>query len=736
MSLVQEKRHNLSDPIATCGDRVYVIGSQNGLFPDSWGGHVPHEMNGVWAHPIKLLDGYWFGVIAPDSQTVHWLTEASACRAYPTYSEFDYRLGPLRITRRDFVPDGIEGLIVTLTVATDMAKPESISVVAHFQSDLRPVWLGERTNMHNGPDEAILGMSMSRSRMCNITFRDMLNKWYCVVASNKRPDSISRNHAMSFTGPATTDGNGAQAQMHFKQCEFEAGRMVLTFFIAGSMESPKAAVQTTKRLYTKHAALFAAKQAAYQQLIDTSQIITPDAQLNLAIAWSKIATQWLVRSVPGIGTGVGAGLPEYPWWFGIDTHYAVLPMLQSGQFELVRETLLLLQRASLRQNPDGPGRVIHEISSNGAVFNEGNAVEAATHVRAVHQYWQWSGDDALLRELYPFCKQAILDYLLGRCDADGDLCPSGRSIIETLDMHSGVECIDVAAYTCEALTRLADMADFLGDTAVITQCREQAAALAKRIQTEWWLPDEGLFADVRASKREIRERLAELEDAAVKLNRDPGSDDFRRQVIQSQALFAANNIRHLAAPDDIDLPWLLRHWVTMCPAEVGIALPDQAQRLLDRLQTPEFCGSWGMYLHPERPDSMSINTGLLALTLARNGRTEDAYRWVRTLAAQLSYRTPGAICEGLPDQWCFVQLWSNLGVTSPTVESFLGIVPDIGRKRLFVRPNLPQDWQEAQVRQLRVGSQLIDIHIRRTDETAHNRYAITVTGQGDFEVVL
>ena len=119
------------------------------------------------------------GVIAPDSQTVHWLTEASACRAYPTYSEFDYRLGPLRITRRDFVPDGMEGLIVTLTVATDMAKPESISVVAHFQSDLRPVWLGERTNMHNGPDEAILGMSISRSRMCNITFRDMLNKWYC-----------------------------------------------------------------------------------------------------------------------------------------------------------------------------------------------------------------------------------------------------------------------------------------------------------------------------------------------------------------------------------------------------------------------------------------------------------------------------------------------------------------------------------------------------------------------------
>ena len=26
---------------------------------------------------------------------------------------------------------------------------------------------------------------------------------------------------------------------------------------------------------------------------------------------------------------MGAGLPEYPWWFGIDTEYAVLPMLQA-----------------------------------------------------------------------------------------------------------------------------------------------------------------------------------------------------------------------------------------------------------------------------------------------------------------------------------------------------------------------------------------------------------------------
>jgi hypothetical protein len=43
------------------GDRAYVIGAQDGTFPPM-GWHIRGEMGGVWAHPIKLLDGYWFSI--------------------------------------------------------------------------------------------------------------------------------------------------------------------------------------------------------------------------------------------------------------------------------------------------------------------------------------------------------------------------------------------------------------------------------------------------------------------------------------------------------------------------------------------------------------------------------------------------------------------------------------------------------------------------------------------------
>jgi hypothetical protein len=43
----------------TAGDRAYEVGTLDGAFPKI-GWHVNGHMNGVWAHPIKLLDSYRF----------------------------------------------------------------------------------------------------------------------------------------------------------------------------------------------------------------------------------------------------------------------------------------------------------------------------------------------------------------------------------------------------------------------------------------------------------------------------------------------------------------------------------------------------------------------------------------------------------------------------------------------------------------------------------------------------
>src|SRR5215213_10294661 len=54
MAGISNQGKNPTDPYVAAGDRAYLIGTQDGNFPDL-GGHVPGEMGGLWVHPIKLI---------------------------------------------------------------------------------------------------------------------------------------------------------------------------------------------------------------------------------------------------------------------------------------------------------------------------------------------------------------------------------------------------------------------------------------------------------------------------------------------------------------------------------------------------------------------------------------------------------------------------------------------------------------------------------------------------------
>src|SRR5215210_3426644 len=86
-----------TNPYVTAGDRAYLIGTQDGRFPDL-GGHVPGEMGGVWLHPIKLVDGF-----------AATLTDSATGRAAPLDSAAEFVNYPWgNRLRYDPVLDGLE----------------------------------------------------------------------------------------------------------------------------------------------------------------------------------------------------------------------------------------------------------------------------------------------------------------------------------------------------------------------------------------------------------------------------------------------------------------------------------------------------------------------------------------------------------------------------------------------------------------------------------------------------
>jgi cellobiose phosphorylase len=90
------------------------------------------------------------------------------------------------------------------------------------------------------------------------------------------------------------------------------------------------------------------------------------------------------------------------------------------------------------------------------------------------------------------------------------------------------------------------------------------------------------------------------------------------------------------------------------------------------------------------------------------------------------------VSEALPDAWCFLQLWSNVGLVAPVVECFLGIQPRAAEHTLFIRPRLPAAWSWAEVKRLRVGEACFDIRVER-DAMG---YRVNVAGDDGWRVVL
>ncbi len=63
---IEGKETYLNSPFVTAGDRVYMVGHQNGSFPEL-GWHIKGEMSGIWDPPIKLLDGFDVDLVWEDA---------------------------------------------------------------------------------------------------------------------------------------------------------------------------------------------------------------------------------------------------------------------------------------------------------------------------------------------------------------------------------------------------------------------------------------------------------------------------------------------------------------------------------------------------------------------------------------------------------------------------------------------------------------------------------------------
>src|ERR1700683_948651 len=116
------------------GDRAYIVGTQDGAFP-GMGFHIKGHMNGVWSHPLKLLDSYQFIL---DNTA---LPAAEKFTSGPGFVQLNLPVtSGLEITQTEFAPDGLPVVLIGLELQNVSPQPKNSTLIFQPTSEILPAY--------------------------------------------------------------------------------------------------------------------------------------------------------------------------------------------------------------------------------------------------------------------------------------------------------------------------------------------------------------------------------------------------------------------------------------------------------------------------------------------------------------------------------------------------------------------------------------------------------------------
>ena len=426
------------------------------------------------------------------------------------------------------------------------------------------------------------------------------------------------------------------------------------------------------------------------------------------------------------GLFVTAGIPWYAVPFGRDGIIAAYQTLAWNP-DIARGTLRLLARYQGTKidafTEEAPGKIFHELR-RGELARLGEVPHRpyygtvdATPLFAMlfAETVKWTGDRALWRELLPAAERAITWCdTFGDADHDGyieygaspsDLRNHGwKDSANSLSDPDGqpsvlpAALVEAQAYVYAAKCGLADLYAIDGDADRAAALRAEAAALAERFERDFWMENEGCYAQAL--------------------------DGNKKQVPA-----VTSNAGHAL-------------WA-------GIARPDRARRVAERLMAPDMFSGWGIRTlsstyptyNPTSYHNGSVwphDNSLIAQGFARYGFREEANAIIEALIEAgkrfPNARLPELFCgfqrdlrfSSRPADYlisCIPQAWSA-GMVFLCLRSLLGLAPDLERRRIVVDPALPVWLDRIEVQHLHAYDALVSFRVRRSGRS------VTVTGGG------
>jgi glycogen debranching enzyme len=628
-----EKTDDMSTLFFLSGKKMYEIGAMSGDFP-SIGWHIGGEMGGVWAHPMKVLDGFYFEI--EDDEGIWLLTDCKEFSHGFACADLRFEKKDLVIDRKDFVVEDEAALFVLVTVKN--TGEEAISATLRFIADidLRPNWY---STLSHGRDTLVYQDG-------KITGYDAVaDGWGVVFGADMAPEGHEIAGTRGVLEYPFSLGAGEEKELRF-------------LIVAEHEEGLENAVARFDPLMERWDTLFVEKINLYEERVFGGvRFSCSDPLFQQAYYCAKANLVMLSADLsPYVGRYLFAGVPEYVQLFGCDTTYSVPGLVSTGFDDEALHALKNLAQVGERQG----GRIPHELSTSGNIYNKGNVQETPQFTSACWSYFRFTGDRAFLEEIYLLCKEGIFDHVLALRDHDKDHYPEGAGMVERSGM--GTEKLDATCYLYKAILDLSQMAVALNKEEEATQYPNLAEEIKQSFNADWWIESESMFAD------------------------SLGRDDSRR---------------------------LDGHWIVAVPMEVGIADREKGLRALERIEQ-EWVNEWGL-VHTKKLEERvwTLPTGVLAQAEFNYGNVEMGTRLIGDIARTIEHGMLGAFSELIPQGGDFMQLWSAAMFLSGITEGIFGLEPLAHQHQLVLSPQLPKEWEFVRLEGVEIGAHTIDIALDR-----------------------
>jgi glycogen debranching enzyme len=502
--------------------------------------------------------------------------------------------------------------------------------------------------------------------------------------------------------PYTVSGNGAAFRFWLNPHEPRTLRLTISTFQDVAAAAPP------------EADLLGRLEGARQGWRDScTSIVSSNDIFNAVLEQSlnDLRTLWNEDEAGGY---LAAGTPWFDTLFGRDSVIASLQTL-AFQPSIARQTLRVLAARQGRELNDWrdeePGKILHETRRGEAArtgdvpfeLYYGSIDSTPLFLLLAAEYWQWTGDAKLLRELVPALR-AGLDWTHQYGDLDGDglleyAQRSERGLLNQGWKDSGdamvgldgalarqpIAPVEVQGYLYAAKRGLACVFEALKDAKTAATLRHEAAELRARIEKSFWM-ESGFYAmALDGDKRQVASRSSN--PAHLLYTGVPSPIRARRVAtgLLAPDLFSGWGIRTLSASSPRFNPFGY-HVGTVWPHDNAIA-------------------AMGLKKYGREPELQSLATALFDAA-----RSFEYYRLPELFCGtpRSTHRAPVPYPVA-----CRPQAWAA-GTIPLVLQAMLGLCPAAGKEELLVvRPQLPPWLEAVQVRNLKVGKASVDLDYER-----------------------